>query len=76
MSADQPHLPRPVGLIAATLRGETLRLPDMARHPDSVGFPVSHVPRQALLGVPIAVSGRVLGGLYLTRSPASRRSPT
>ena len=64
-----PHLPRPVGLIAAVLRGERMRLTDMAAHPDSVGFPSGHVPMEAMLGIPITVGGRVLGGLLLTRRP-------
>lgn len=63
------RLPGPVGLIATVLRGRTLRLTDMAERPRSVGSPSAHVPMAALLGVPITVSGRVLGGLYLTQPP-------
>jgi EAL domain-containing protein (putative c-di-GMP-specific phosphodiesterase class I) len=66
--ASLPHLLRPVGLIAAVLKGETIRLADMRTHPDAVGFPAGH-PKAAFLGVPVAVSGRMLGGLYLTRAP-------
>lgn len=64
-----PHLPRPVGLIAAVLAGQVVRLAEMAAHPRSVALPAGHVPMAALLGVPVQVGGRVLGGLYLTRSP-------
>lgn len=64
-----PHLPRPVGLVAVVLRGETVRLANMRSHPESVGFPEGHVPMAAVLGVPVMVEGRVLGGLYLTRPP-------
>ena len=64
-----PHLPRPVGLIGLVLTGQTVRLARMGEHPDSVGFPGRHVPMDAFLGVPITAGGRVVGGLYLTRSP-------
>lgn len=64
-----PHLPRPLGLIAAVLRGDLLRLADMRSHPEGVGFPAGHVAMAAFLGVPVTVGGRVLGGLLLTRSP-------
>ena len=64
-----PHLPRPVGLIAAVLRGELLRLSDMRSHPEAAGFPAGHVAMAALLGIPVTVGGRVLGGLLLTRAP-------
>lgn len=64
-----PHLPRPVGLIGSVLTGRTLRLERMGEHPDSVGFPGGHAPMDAFLGTPVTVGGRVLGGLFLTRSP-------
>jgi len=64
-----PRLPRPVGLLAVVLRGETVRLEDLHRHPESLGFPAGHVPMAALLGVPVTVGGRVLGALYLTQAP-------
>lgn len=67
--AGVPHLPRPVGLIGKVLGGQTLRLTQMAEHPDSVGFPAEHVPMAAMLGLPITVDWQVLGGLYLTRRP-------
>lgn len=43
-----------------------LRLPDLARHPDSFGFPPNHPPMQSFLGVPITLRDQVFGNLYLT----------
>ncbi len=42
-----------------------LRLPDLARHPDSAGFPPHHPPMSSFLGVPVMVHGQVFGNLYL-----------
>lgn len=42
-----------------------LRLPDLARHPDSSGFPPNHPPMSSFLGVPVVVHGQVFGNLYL-----------
>lgn len=43
-----------------------LRLPDLARHPESHGFPPHHPPMTSFLGVPIQVRDGVFGNLYLT----------
>lgn len=43
-----------------------LRLPDLAEHPDSFGFPPNHPPMTSFLGVPVFVDGVVYGNLYLT----------
>jgi signal transduction histidine kinase len=43
-----------------------IRLPDLAQHPDSFGFPPNHPPMGSFLGVPIRVRGQVFGNLYLT----------
>jgi signal transduction histidine kinase len=43
-----------------------LRLPDLARHPDSYGFPPGHPPMKSFLGVPIRIRGAMFGNLYLT----------
>jgi signal transduction histidine kinase len=43
-----------------------LRLPDLTRHPDSVGWPPGHPPMTSFLGVPLRVRGEVFGNLYLT----------
>jgi signal transduction histidine kinase len=43
-----------------------LRIPDLGRHPSSVGFPPNHPPMRSFLGVPVLVRGEVFGNLYLT----------
>ena len=61
--------PPPVGhgLLGIVLHhGQTLRLEDLTRHPQSHGFPPNHPPMQSLLAVPIPCKGPFLGNLYLT----------
>lgn len=61
------HLPVGRGLLGLIIReGRSYRIPDIATHPDSSGFPPHHPPMRSLLGVPIHVSGRPVGNLYLT----------
>jgi len=43
-----------------------IRLPDLARHPTSAGFPPNHPPMKSFLGVPVLVRDSVFGNLYLT----------
>lgn len=60
-------LPTGHGLLGVIIReGQTLRIPNIAAHPDSYGFPPNHPPMTSLLGVPITVGGRAVGDLYLT----------
>lgn len=47
----------------------TIRLDDMAEHPDSVGFPAHHPPMREFLGTPVRMSGRIYGNLYLAEKP-------
>ncbi|MDN5917447.1 MAG: GAF domain-containing protein [Pseudonocardia sp.] len=49
-----------------------LRLPDLAQHPSSVGFPPNHPPMHSFLGVPIRVRDAVYGNLYLTEKIGGR----
>lgn len=75
------HLPVGRGLLGLIIReGRSYRIPEIAAHPDSSGFPAHHPPMRSLLGVPINVSGRPVGNLYLTDkqgtaefSPADQR---
>ncbi len=54
------------GLLAVPLlRGERLRLDDLARDPRSAGFPAKHPPMKSLLAVPIASRNGFRGNLYL-----------
>lgn len=60
-------LPRGHGMLGLIIReGRSFRIPDIASHPDSVGFPPHHPPMHSLLGVPITLRGRPAGDLYLT----------
>ncbi len=60
-------LPRGHGLLGLIIReGRSYRIPEIAAHPDSYGFPPNHPPMHTLLGVPITVHGRPVGNLYLT----------
>jgi signal transduction histidine kinase len=45
---------------------EPLRLPDLALHPHSYGFPDHHPPMKSFLGLPVRSRGAVYGNLYLT----------
>jgi GAF domain-containing protein len=44
---------------------EPLRVADISRHPDAVGFPPGHPTMTTFLGVPIFIRGDVFGTLYL-----------
>jgi signal transduction histidine kinase len=60
-------LPQGHGLLGTIIRdGRTLRVPDIAQHPDSYGFPPHHPPMHSLLGVPIGIAGGIVGNFYLT----------
>lgn len=60
------NIPEGKGVLGVVLReGRTLRLPDLSRHAESVGFPPHHPAMKSFLGVPIVFKGRVLGDLYL-----------
>jgi signal transduction histidine kinase len=53
-----------LGLIIA--EGRSLRIPDIAAHPASYGFPPNHPAMTSLLGVPVKLKNRTIGNLYLT----------
>ncbi|MEP7136557.1 MAG: GAF domain-containing protein [Chloroflexota bacterium] len=61
------HPPEGRGLIGALMGAdEPLRIPEISKHPKSVGFPAHHPPMKSFLGVPIRTSDRQLGQIYLT----------
>ena len=61
------HLPDGKGLLGLLVEHpHTLRMPDMAEHAASAGFPEHHPPMRSLLGVPVRIGDRVFGNLYLT----------
>src|SRR3954471_17780104 len=61
------HWPHGHGILGLLIKEpRPLRLPDLAAHPDSAGFPDNHPPMRGFLGVPIRVRDEVFGNLYLT----------
>jgi len=61
------HPPEGHGLIGALMGvREPLRIPEISKHPQSVGFPAHHPPMKSFLGVPIRAGDRQLGQIYLT----------
>lgn len=60
-------LPQGHGLLGTIIReGITLRVPDIAQHPESYGFPPHHPEMHSLLGVPIRLGSETVGNFYLT----------
>ena len=60
-------LPAGRGLLGLIIReGRSYRIPSIADHPDSSGFPPNHPPMTSFLGVPVMAQGVSLGNLYLT----------
>ncbi|MEV0183441.1 GAF domain-containing protein [Streptomyces sp. NPDC050625] len=61
------HYPHGEGILGLLIREpEPLRLADLGRHRDSVGFPAGHPPMTTFLGAPVRVRDQVFGNLYLT----------
>ena len=60
-------IPQGHGLLSAVIaEGSALRMPDLTKDVRSVGFPANHPPMTALLAVPVASHGKILGSFYLT----------
>lgn len=63
------NLPEGKGLLGELIaHPEPVRVDDLTKHPNSVGFPEGHPPMRAFLGVPVRVRDTVFGNLYLTRT--------
>jgi PAS domain S-box-containing protein len=61
------ELPKGRGLLGALITEQrSMRIREISKHPESVGFPPNHPPMRSFLGVPITARGKVLGNLYLT----------
>lgn len=61
------HWPHGHGILGLLIKEpHSLRLPELAAHPESAGFPADHPPMHTFLGVPIRVRDEVFGNLYLT----------
>lgn len=71
-------LPRGRGLLGLIIREErSYRIPNIAAHPDSSGFPPNHPPMTSFLGVPVTSRGRSVGNFYLTnKTGAAEFTPT
>jgi signal transduction histidine kinase len=55
------------GLLGLIIKeGRSLRIPDIAAHPASYGFPSNHPSMTTLLGVPVRLKNQIIGNLYLT----------
>jgi signal transduction histidine kinase len=66
LQAEIGELPRGRGVLGVLIEDpRPLRLPEIAAHPASVGFPAHHPPMRTFLGVPVHVRGAVFGSLYL-----------
>lgn len=65
--ASMGHLPEGKGLLGHLIKHPVpVRLPDLAEHPSSVGFPANHPPMRGFLGTPVHLRDEVFGNLYLT----------
>ncbi len=59
--------PRGLGILGYMNEVEgALRIGDIARHPESVGFPKNHPPMKSFLGFSMRHQGKHLGNIYLT----------
>ena len=55
------------GLLGTIIsEGISLRIPDIAQHHDTYGFPPNHPPMRSLLGVPVRIAEHAIGNFYLT----------
>lgn len=60
-------LPRGRGVLGLIIReAHSYRIPNIAEHPDSAGFPPNHPLMTSFLGVPVTSGGRSVGNFYLT----------
>ncbi|MET0763920.1 MAG: GAF domain-containing protein [Blastococcus sp.] len=67
LAARMGHLPEGKGVLGQLIsEPHPLRIPDLGKHPSSVGFPPHHPPMKSFLGVPVLVRGEVYGNLYMT----------
>src|SRR6476661_5178720 len=71
-------LPRGRGLLGLIIREQrSYRIPNIAAHSDSSGFPANHPPMTSFLGVPVTSRGRSVGNFYLTnKTGAAEFTPT
>ncbi|HEV8402478.1 MAG TPA: GAF domain-containing sensor histidine kinase [Candidatus Limnocylindrales bacterium] len=71
--AELGPLPEGHGLLGLIVEeGRSIRIPEIAAHPASYGFPPGHPPMHSLLGVPVRNKNRTLGNFYLTDKLGAR----
>lgn len=58
-----------LGLLITDAR--PVRIPNLAQHPMSYGFPPNHPPMTSFLGAPVTSRGQVYGNLYLTNKASA-----
>jgi two-component system, NarL family, sensor histidine kinase DevS len=66
-------LPRGRGILGLLIREpRSVRVEEIGKHPDSVGFPPNHPPMHSFLGAPVQALGKVYGNIYLTDKRGGR----
>lgn len=66
-------LPRGRGLLGLLIREPRIvRIEDIRRHAESVGFPPNHPPMRSFLGAPVQAMGRIYGNIYMTEKRDAR----
>lgn len=64
------YFPQGHGLFSIPYKtGQVVRIDHIARHPQSVGAPQEHPPMQAFLATPCMYKQRILGSIFLAKSP-------
>jgi signal transduction histidine kinase len=60
-------LPHGRGLLGLLIHEPRIvRVPEISKHPGTVGFPPNHPPMTSFLGAPVQAIGRIYGNIYLT----------
>ncbi|MGY1633476.1 GAF domain-containing protein [Geodermatophilus sp. SYSU D01186] len=76
LAARMGSLPEGKGVLGQLITDPyPLRIPDLGRHPASVGFPPHHPEMHSFLGVPVLVRGEVFGNLYMTEKQNGEFTP-
>jgi signal transduction histidine kinase len=67
-------LPHGRGLLGLIIReNRSYRIPHIAQHAESYGFPANHPAMESFLGVPVTVKGEPVGRLYLTNKQGAEQ---
>lgn len=63
------HLPLGLGVLGVISRGESIRVDEVAAHPEAVGMPDGHPDMASFLGVPLRTRNELFGNIYLAGKP-------